>query len=402
MPLLNSGSLTERFHEAREIIVDLFPHRRRPGKTYTAFSETWISHSNALLALGQEHLCQVIEDMARNGNCWKHGHFVLFASDGTRANAPRTAANQQGLGCCGRDVKDPQVWMTLLIHLGTGLPWAFEVDRGDSSERHHLKHMLGCLPAMALLIADAGYCGYDLWWLMMHLRQAFLIRVGSNVTLIKGLQDAGLDVWNPKGSDRVYLWPKNMHRRWPPLELRLIELTDNKHSIYLVTNVLDDKKLSGQEAAEFYKMRWGIELWFRSMKQTMEARELHSHAPVQAKEEMSWTAMSLTVLGLMHVQGLIDNGLSPSDISCSDGLKVVRRALRKRAKAKKRKPRLIKVLGHTLKDQYQRKGPKITQPYPRKKTYRVAGPPNIQNADAHQLERYKRFREIGTPLSLTA
>jgi hypothetical protein len=53
------------------------------------------------------------------------------------------------------------MWLTLLWHVGTGLPWAWETGPSDSSERAQLQEMLPKLPENSLIAADAGFVGYD-------------------------------------------------------------------------------------------------------------------------------------------------------------------------------------------------------------------------------------------------
>ena len=56
----------------------------------------------------------------------------------------------------------------------------------------------------------------------------------------------------------------------PPLVLRLIVIHNGKHPVYLVTSVLDQKELSERDVAKAYSLRWGIEVYYRHVKQTLE------------------------------------------------------------------------------------------------------------------------------------
>ena len=402
MAWAESSTLAQGFASARQTLVAWFPKRRRPGKTYNGFIAASIRHSPVLLALVQEHLWDLVRHVAERGNCWVIWGWVPIGGDGTRAAAPRTKANRKGLGGLGRDRLNPQGWLTMLIHLGTGLPWCWTVGRGDSSERLHLKQMLGCLPAKSLFIADAGFVGYDLWRMMMQLGQPFLIRVGANVNLIRNLAEE-LGAKACFNAQVVWLWPKDKRSKQPPLRLRLVVLRDGKVPVYLVTNVMEVSRLSEQDALVFYAMRWGLELWFRSMKQTMGKRKLRSCAPEQALLELSWAAVGLSVLGLMHVEGLIDAGQAPGLATVAGALAVVRQAAqrpaRQRRPGRQHRPgcqrqspgRLLPLLGRTHKDGYLRKGPKQTGRYPRKKQYRCAGPPDVRDATAQEQQQYREF-----------
>ena len=61
----------------------------------------------------------------------------------------------------------------------------------------------------------------------------FLLRVGGNITLLKGL-----GYYHEERDGLVYLWPRK-HRRCRPLVLRLIVLRQGKQDVYLLTDVLD-------------------------------------------------------------------------------------------------------------------------------------------------------------------
>ncbi len=79
--------------------------------------------------------------------------------------------------------------------------------------------MLPQLPAESMLVADAGFTGYELLTsLTQQAGHAFLIRVGSNVRLLRKL---GYDM--EESESTVYLWPQDQ-RHQPPLALRLIRL----------------------------------------------------------------------------------------------------------------------------------------------------------------------------------
>jgi hypothetical protein len=95
----------------------------------------------------------------------------------------------------------PQMWLTLLWHVGTGLPWAWKTGPSDSSERAHVQEMLGELPEKSLITADAGFVGYDFWKDILNSEHHFVARVGGNVSLLKNLGYAR------QHEHTVYLWP---------------------------------------------------------------------------------------------------------------------------------------------------------------------------------------------------
>jgi IS4 transposase len=96
------------------------------------------------------------------------------------------------------------------------------------------------------------------------------------------LKDLG---WEHEECDGlVYLWPMT-RRDLPPLVLRLIVLQRGNRKIYLPTNVFDPRQLSDEEAGMLYEMRWGIEVFYRSYKQTLSRRRLLSRTPATCLAE---------------------------------------------------------------------------------------------------------------------
>ena len=253
-----SASLKDRFENARQCLVGMFPYHLRPGKTYQGFVKAIRRIPSEIKEQLQAHLCQQHQQVA--GSSWKVHGWIPFAADGSRIETPRTKANQESLGCAGKKKIGPQLLLTTLYHMGSGLPWRWAIGAGTDSEREQLRGMLKTVPVGSLIVADAGFTGYDLLNDIMSHDLSFLIRVGANVTLLKNLgfkfQQQGNIVW---------LWPQSK-RDQNPLKLRLIRLRaktkhiPKKHDVYLLTNVFDTEGLSDEVAGILYKMRWGVEV----------------------------------------------------------------------------------------------------------------------------------------------
>ncbi len=68
--------------------------------------------------------------------------------------------------------------------------------------------------------------------------------------------------------------------------LRLLHFQLGRCQIYLVTNVLNQKRLSDAQATRLYQLRWGVEVQFRRLKQTFGRRKVRSKTPERAKVEL--------------------------------------------------------------------------------------------------------------------
>src|SRR3982074_2245437 len=87
------------------------------------------------------------------------------------------------MGQAGKSDSAPSLWVTALVHLTTGIPWSWRLGKGNASKRAHLGHLIATLPALALVVADAGFNGFDLATAILATKGSFLIRMSSTVRL---------------------------------------------------------------------------------------------------------------------------------------------------------------------------------------------------------------------------
>lgn len=369
-------ALKDRFEVARTCVIEMFPGRRRPGRTYQGFIKAQRRIPRKMVGHLKDHLRQHHQQVA--GAFWERFGWVPFACDGSRVEVPRTTRNQKRLGCAGREKTGPQLFVTTLYHMGTGLPWDWHIGKGTEAERDHLRIMLAKLPPGSLIVADAGFTGYGLMQAILARGLSFLIRAGSNVSLL-----SGLDLEWAMGNDGqvVWLWPQNQ-RRLPPLKLRLIRLrrvSSGGGEMCLLTNVFDRERLPDETAAILYRMRWGVELFYRSYKQTLNQRKLRSKAPRAGRWELHWGMTALLLLGLMSVAKIVGRGRDPLSLSVAQALRVVHQAMRSPRRWRGRGDLGVR-LAEALKDEYRRRSSKTAHDWPRKKKETPPGTPKIRAA----------------------
>lgn len=194
-------TLSSRWEHSKDAALAWHPTWKL-GTSYSGFTEALSRSSHALVSAIKARLQRrMLQQKPKAGTTWR---WRAFAVDGTRFEAPHVEANEIGLGCAGREKTGPQVFVTTLWHMGTGLPWDFCAGPGTDSERRHAKHMIAGLPKGSLLVADAGFVGYELCQQVHDSGHFFLFRVGSNITL---LTELGYDYQESYG--RVYLWPQS-------------------------------------------------------------------------------------------------------------------------------------------------------------------------------------------------
>ena len=377
-----SGTLRERFKAARDCLSSVYGNRRRVGRTFEGFCYARSSvKSEDRLALSA-HLRKQLRIVA--GDFWKRLGFEAFAVDGSKIELPRTRTNETAFGCAGRKKTCPQIAVTTLYHMGTGLPWDWRFGAGIESERAQLRDLLGSLKAGSLLVADAGFAGYELLQGIVGQGKHFLFRVGSNVTLLKNM---GFDT--KICGDVVWLWPRNK-RKQEPLRLRLICVQTDKIPVYLITDMFDRELLSDETAAVLYKMRWGVEVFYRNFKRTLDKHKLKSRSPQMALDELHWAMTAYLLLGLMSIEGMITAGTDPLELSFAAALRQVRTAMQSRS-CWRYNGDLRKLLAMASKDKYCRKYSRKARNWPHKKNDPPCGIPKIRAATLKESHYAQRF-----------
>jgi hypothetical protein len=401
-------TLTDRFRIARKIICHLRGEQEQPAGSYQAFTKLLRKWTGPL----QELLAEAFRQRAAVSleQVWRIVGWLVLAVDGSRLQAPRTRGNELRYSCKSklsraaqkrrrarrakrrsrqelreRKANIPHVWLTMLWHVGTGLPWSWRAGPADSSERGHLQEMLPEMPEGALITADAGFVGYDVWNAMLAAGHHLLIRVGGNVRLLKKLG------YVRECQGCVYLWPdQKAQAKLPPLVLRLIEVHNGRHPMHLVTSV-PASQLSDHAAAQIYRRRWGIEVFYRHCKQTFERGKLRSHNPDNLLIELQWSLLGMWAMGLYSHSHLLPRGVLPERVSFAGVLRAYRRPMREYQSKAGPGDRLNQLLNVAIVDDYQRTD-KRSRDYPRKKQEIKIGPPQIHIATSFQREQAKQLK----------
>lgn len=403
-------ALTRRFDLARKIVVRMKVLPRPPAATYQAFIKM-LSNWTARLAVV---LFAAFRDRMRTDLAarFEVASFAVFGVDGSRLGLPRTRSNEARFTAASvrrggarkarrrarseaararrarrKKADTPQMWVTLLSHLGTGLPWDWRLGPSDSSERAHLQEMVAGLPRDALVAADAGFVGYDTWKAVLGGGRHLLVRVGANVRLLKGLGPIR------ERDGLVYLWPdREAKRRNPPLVLRLVVVHGGRHPMYLVTSVLDERALTDHQAATTYALRWGLELFYRHFKRTYERRKLRSYDAGHAELEATWSLLGLWAMGLHAQVELARAGVPANRVSVAGVLLAYRRSLREYKSDPDPGEGLRELVLEAVIDPYRR-ADRTSRDYPRKKHEPAIGAPQIQQATRVQINEARRIRD---------
>ena len=320
----DSKNVTDAFSKTLEDCEDL--KIEGAAKTYGAFINGLDRYRETFsLRLGRQ-----LQALAKcvAGRFWQDNNWVLMGFDGSRVTTPRTTSNEKefcaptyGSGKTARFRKKktkgmrrrqneknkpqpqaPQVWITMIWHMSLRLPWTWRLGPSNSSERGHVMEMLKQerLPENALFCGDAGFVGYDFWSAILAAGGNFLVRVGGNVNLLSEEADV-----KRLGDGIVLCWPKGkMDSGAEPLRLRLVKVKIGRTTMWMLTSVASRKNLPKKRITKYYKLRWGVEVEYRGLKQTIDKRNLRCRKNGRVYVELDWSirAMAFAELAALREQ----------------------------------------------------------------------------------------------------
>ena len=416
--LQESKNVTDAFHNSLLLCDSL--GMQQTAKSYPRFMNVLTKH-NVLSTRVRSSIQQRAEEVS--GRFWRDNGWVLFAFDGSRVSVPRTVSNEDaycasnyGSGNTSKYRKKktkgmrrtknekakaqppgPQIWITMVWHMSLRLPWTWRLGPSNSSERQHVEEILNSekFPEKTLFCGDAGFVGFPLWTTLISAKVEFLVRVGGNVSLLSEHADI------QRLKDNVVLcWPKDRMRSGAkPLKLRLVKVKIGKTTMWMLTTVLDRKKLSIKQIIRYYKMRWGIEVEFRGLKQTLDNRKLSCRNCENSRAELEWSIIAMAFAELLGTRRQIpdkpkkngDREYRITDRSLAETVRAIRTAMV--APDKKPEPGmgLVNQLKEAIVQRYNNKTDKKSRyqrPNPDKKPLKD---PDIRKINA--LER-KRLREL--------
>jgi hypothetical protein len=365
-------SLPEKFEAARGFYVVCCSKRRRPGKSFSGFEKALgklpMPVLRALSGAVRGRMEAVFKDR------WKVGGFIPLGCDGTRQACPRTEQLERRLGTFGKQGSPPMIWNTSIVHLTLGVPFCWRFGKGGkASERNHLLFMLRWLPRAALIVADAGYVGYELAAAMIRANVSFLIRMSSHATFYTESNES-LDGFR---EGIVYYWPKTQQKQGkPPIRGRLLRIRSARHKtdVWLFTNVEDARRLPMEMAGICYRWRWENEGFFRTYKRTLKKVTLMSRTVRLVHREAE---ASMLATQLLLCQGAL---AMPTPKSCRlpvlcSPRQVLLETRRDISSPQKRKRPYSQRIALAQRERRARRSPKQKRAWPRRQPHRPPKPP---------------------------
>jgi hypothetical protein len=403
----DARGLTDAFVEAAERARSLFGGAAL--STYQGFMRALVRWSPMLVGTLTAVVRQRMEEIG--SRFWRIGGWVPIAFDGSRSTAPRTKSNEAaycaanyGRGKTARyrrkktkgmrrrknernkaQPQEPQAWLTLMWHVGLRLPWAWRIGPSNASERDHAMEMVQgeAFPKRTLFCGDAGFIGYPLWARIREQGHDFLIRAGANVYLLVETLD-GRTIRD--GQEQIVLcWPQEAQRAGqPPLRLRLIHTRIRKTKVWLLTSVLDRKQLTLRQAVRLYELRWGIEVEFRGLKQTLNRAELRCRNADRLRVELDWSILGMAVAELLALKEQLSDKSArpkkdrPAKRSLAEAMRALRWCLRNLDQEMTMGPILTDRLRQAVVDNYKRRSSKRARYRPPNPDKKPLGDPKLR------------------------
>jgi Transposase DDE domain len=346
-----SRNVTDAFAMAIEACEDL--NIDNVPQTYSSFMDALARYREIFSLRLRQQFQSLAEEVA--GRFWRDSGWVLIGFDGSRASTPRTVSNERefcatnyGHGKTAKYRKKktkgmrrrrnqknkpypqaPQAWITMMWHMNLRLPWSWRLGPSDSSERGHVREILQQeeFPKNTLFCGDAGFVGYDFWNAILAAGGDFLVRVGANVNLLARQADI-----KRLGGGNVLCWPQGkMDSGAEPLHLRLVKVKIGRTTMWMLTSVLDRKALPKKKIIQYYKMRWGIEIEYRGLKQTIDKRNLRCRNSDRVYVELDWSIRAMAFAELIALREQLAHrrpGYDPKDRSLAATMRALRKCMR--------------------------------------------------------------------------
>ena len=414
----DSKNVTDAFVRTQEICEQIGV--TKGARNYTGFINALSAYRGVIgkrLRLRHQELAEEIGGRFFRTNTW-----VLMGFDGSRATAPRTVANETafcapnyGHGTRAKygkkkskglqrqrneghktEPQEPQVWITMMWHMGIRLPWTWRLGPSNSSERGHVQEILGeeDFPKKTLFCGDAGFVGYPLWKSIIDAGSDFIIRVGANANLLS--EYATIE----RLKDGIVLcWPKDRIAAGdPPLKLRLVQVQVGKTKMWMLTSVLDRQKLTKKQIVRYYKMRWGIEVEYRGLKQTIDKHKLRCRNSQRLLAELDWSLRGMAIAELIALRHQIPKeaarpvDYTPNDRSLANTLRVLRKCMRNLGKPIKQKANLFRELSQATVQRYHNRTDKRARYRPKNPDIKPLGDPVIRKLTNQEREKLRKIR----------
>jgi len=188
-----------------------------------------------------------------------------------------------------------------------------------------------------------------------------------------------------------------------PLRLRLVRVKIGKTRMWMLTSVLARKRLSKKKIVKYYKMRWGVEVEYRGLKQTIDKANLRCRNSDRIYVELDWSirAMAMGELAALREQIHDDQdnakqavaGFDTKERSLANTLRALRKCMRNLNKYADPDDDLLQQLSRALVQKYHNHTDKKARYRPKNPDKKPLGEPTVTKLNREQREKLRKIEE---------
>ena len=265
-------------------------------------------------------------------HCWHHRY--VYIVDGSSVSMPDEPSLVKAFGYThtrhGRS-RFPVARITFIELVGLELIWNYRLDQYTCGEDSQLRDMWHALPIGCICLMDRKFCSfYNLAKLRRRRIDAIcpLHQRRDPQRLIAQGHCIGQDEWIVPldlcpALRRQYDDPTLCEVLWVRLIRVCFRRGSRRHTLWLVTTLMDPAQYPRQEIAQFYRTRWGIETRIGSLKTTLEMNVLRSKSPHAVRREVAAIILGHNLVWRRIHEAAEQTGQPSGDISFAGAVKVV-------------------------------------------------------------------------------
>ena len=204
------------------------------------------------------------------------------------------------------------------------------------------------------------------------------------------------------GHGIVLCWPKGkMNSGARPLRLRLVKVKIGTTTMWMLTSVLDRKKLPHRKIIKYYKMRWGVEVEFRGLKQTIDKRSLRCRNSDRVYIELDWSIRAMAFAELIALREQIPNNderqvkpkqdYDTKDRSLANTMRALRQSMRNLNKYAVPGSDLLSLLSGATVQKYDNHTDKRARYRPKNSDKKPLGEPIIRKLKRQEREKLRKL-----------
>jgi hypothetical protein len=180
----------------------------------------------------------------------------------------------------------------------------------------------------------------------------------------------------------------------------LLRVRVGKIWVWMLTSVLDRRKLTARAAARLYQLRWGIELEFRGLKQTLERGKLRCRNSQRLLAELDWSILAMAVAELLALReqqaarSPREQPVDPQKRSLAGTLRALRNGLRNLKEVPEAGKDLPSRLRAAVTDSYRRKRSKAARYRPANPDKKPLGDPKLRGLNKREQRELRQLKAI--------